>query len=251
MQLEGCLAASGLAAAWVLQRLWRGYSPTLRYDAASLREHWRYGLRVYGVDIMAVASLQIDKLFIVGMLSLRDLGLYSVTYGLSRALGMIQNAVASVIFPSTAGLPQQAVIDSVGRASRLSLAVALLASLPLLVLGRPALGWIFGAEFAQATLVLQLLVLEVLVSGTAWVLAQTFNSVGRPDLIVLRQLFGLAVLVTLLLILAPRYGVEGVAIALTAAAFVRLVITLGSFPRALGCPWPRLIPTREDLAFAG
>jgi len=79
--------ATVLAAVWALQRLFRQYRPRLPRALPSWPEHFRYGLRVYGVDVMSVASTQIDKVFIIGVLSLRDLGLYSVTFGLSRALG--------------------------------------------------------------------------------------------------------------------------------------------------------------------
>jgi enterobacterial common antigen flippase len=54
--------------------------------------------------------------------------------------------------------------------------------------------------------------------------------------------------VPLLLMLVPRYGLEGVGSALLISATVRFVIVLASFPLILKVRVPRLILTSADLA---
>lgn len=244
------VGAGALAVAWTVGHLWRHYRPRFSDWSAHMAGQLRYGLRAYGMEILGVFSNQMDKVFILGVLSLRDLGIYSVSFGLSRLLGLLQNSVASVIFPATASQPVPQVVAAVARAARIALVLSLAAGLPLILLGSHVLGWVFGHEFAEGATVLQLLVLEVVISGTAWVLAQAFNAVGRPGLVVLRQTAGLVVLLAALSLLAPRYGAAGVAFAMLLGGIVRLLLTLVTFPKALGHPVPSLVFTRDDWEFA-
>ncbi|MES2354978.1 MAG: oligosaccharide flippase family protein [Pseudomonadota bacterium] len=244
------VGAAGIAVVWTLWRFAQYHRPRLSERPAFLRSYLQYGFGTYGIEILGVFSSQVDKIFILAVLNLRDLGIYSVAFGLSRVLGLLQNSVASVIFPATANQPISRVVTSVARAARISLALSLMAGLPLILFGSPLLKLVFGHEFAEGALVLQVLVVEVIVSGTAWILAQAFNSAGRPGLVVARQAIGLMVGVILLAVLAPRYGAEGVAFALLAGGAVRLLITILCFPWALGCAVPQLVPTISDLKFA-
>lgn len=242
--------AAGMAVAWTLWRFWEYHRPSLAERPTYLAGYLRYGLGTYGLEVLSGFSAQIDKVFILGMLSLRDLGIYSVAFGLSRVLGLLQNSVASVIFPGTANLPVSGVVASVARAARISLALSVAVGLPLALFGGHVLKWVFGHEFVEGSVVLQVLVIEAILSGTAWVLAQAFNSAGRPGLVVAPQAAGLLVAVIFLGILAPRYGSEGIAFALLLGATVRLAMTLVSFPWALGCSVPQLALTSTDMTFA-
>jgi O-antigen/teichoic acid export membrane protein len=246
-----CYVGAGvMAIVWTVWRFQRHHRARLKAKMQNLKDYLSYALKTYGLEVLGLLSNQIDKIFILGVLSLRELGIYSVAFGLSRVLGLLQNSIASVIFPAMVNLPVKEVVYSVARAARIAIALNLLGGLPLLLFGGFILKWVFGHEFAEGSLVLQLLVLEVIISGTAWVLAQAFNAVGRPGLVVFRQTVGIVVAVIALTFLAPRYGAEGVAFALMLGGIVRVVLTLASFPLALNVSVPSLMLTKADLQFA-
>jgi O-antigen/teichoic acid export membrane protein len=229
---------------------WRQYRPSLRRRAQSMRAFVSYGAHAYGVDAIAVLINQIDKLWVMKALSVRDLGLYAVAFGLSRVLVLFQNSVASVLFPATAGKDPRVVFAAVGQACRMSLVLALLAGLPLLLTGDLILRWLFGAEFEAAALALRLLTLDIVIAGTVWLLSQAYYAVGRPRLVVANHSIGLIALVALLFYLVPLHGMPGAAGAVLGASVLRLLVTLAIFPLVLHERVPRLLPTAADLNLA-
>jgi O-antigen/teichoic acid export membrane protein len=88
---------------WLGAYFWRLYRPSLQQRAQDVRAYVSFGAHAYGVDAIAVLINQIDKLWLLKTLSIRELGLYSVAFGLSRVLVLFQNSVSSVLFAATAG----------------------------------------------------------------------------------------------------------------------------------------------------
>ncbi|KAF6593655.1 polysaccharide biosynthesis C-terminal domain-containing protein, partial [Paenibacillus sp. EKM208P] len=73
---------------------------------------------------------------------------------------------------------------------------------------------LYGQEFKQALTVFRFLVLEVAISGGTMVLAQQFMALGKPKLVTILQGVGLSLVIPLLSILVPRYGLTGAGIAM-------------------------------------
>lgn len=168
-----------------------------------------YGIRVYGVELLGTLYTQFDKIIIVALLTPRDFGLYSVVYALSRMFNVVQNAITNVIFPKVAGMEKERVLLLVGRAFRISMVLMTIIVLPSMFIGRFFIGLLFGPEFLQASGVFYLLSLECIVGGGSWILASAFNALGRPGVIVLRQVIALSVTIALFLCLRPRLACWG------------------------------------------
>ena len=84
----------------------------------------------------------------------------------------------------------------------------------LLVLGTDVLSLWMGASFAnQTTTVLQVLALGVLLNCLATIPYNALQALGRPDLTGKFHLVELPVYVSLCLLLIPRWGIVGAALA--------------------------------------
>jgi O-antigen/teichoic acid export membrane protein len=214
-----------------------------------IRPYYSYGARVYGMELMGTLSTQTDKIVIVALLSPRDFGLYSVVYALSRVFNVVQNAVTNVTFPRVTGLSQAKIIETVGRAFRISMAIMLIVIIPSLFIGRYMLGLLYGPAFLEADVTFYLLSLECIIGGGSWILASAFNALGRPGLVLIRQIAAYAITVAMFFIFTPLLGLEGIALALLAGACVRLAFSVFSFPVFFKVPLRRIVFDREDITF--
>ena len=86
----------------------------------------------------------------------------------------------------------------------------------------------FGSEFPEATPIARILLLATLFFMAARrVLTDGVNGLGRPGLGTLAEIASWVLLVPTIAILLPRYGVEGVALALAISWFASLLLSFG------------------------
>jgi antigen flippase len=233
---------------WMLARLWRSYRPVWQGLGSAFKRLTSYGLRSYGVDLLGTLGDQLDRVLVVGLLNPVMMGLYVVALSLAQTLHVFQTAVVAVLFPKASGRPVEEVVALAGFAMRASTTVTLLSAIGLAVLGPWVLGLLYGQEYSGAVTVFRLLLLHVVISGAAWVLAQALMALNRPGMVTMLQGLGLSLAVALLLVLVPRYGLEGAGLALLVSSTARFVFVIVSFPLILKVPIPRLWLTRADLA---
>lgn len=208
-----------------------------------------YGIRVYGVELLGTLYNQFDKIIILALLTPKDFGLYSVVFALSRMFNVVQTAITNVIFPKVAGMEQQKVLTLVGRAFRISMVLMTIIIIPSMLIGRFFIGILFGPEFLEASGVFYLLSLECIVGGGSWILASAFNALGRPGVIVLRQIVALAVTITLFFVLTPLLGLYGIGLALLLGSFVRMLMSLASVSIIFKMPMHKMLYNKEDIPF--
>lgn len=209
----------------------------------------RYGLRVFILELLGVLSGQLDKIIIITLLTPREFGLYSVAFTLSRVFNVLQTAVSNVIFPKVTGLDQSDIVTKVSRGFRISMIIMGMIIIPFILLGPFLIQLFLGKNFISSSFIFYLLSWECVIGGGSWILAQAFNALGRPGLIVIRQAIALIVTVGLFFILAPIWGLIGISIALLTGAMIRLAITLVSFPIVLKIPLKQVIYNKDDYQY--
>jgi O-antigen/teichoic acid export membrane protein len=225
--------------------------PQLRGKAhdllASSRALLRYGVRSYGVDLCGTLSLYADQALVVRLLDPAAMGIYVVALSLSRTLGVIQSAVASVLFPSALTLETNELLELTARATRLSTAVSGAGGLLIAFVGPILLPLLYGQDYRRAVILLDILIVEAILTGSTLVLTQAYMAMGRPGTVTLIQSSGILFSIPLLIVLIPRFGLLGASVALMIASLLRLAITIISFKLLLDLPFPDLTPRSSDL----
>jgi O-antigen/teichoic acid export membrane protein len=243
-----CYVAGGLpSCAFLCFRLRHSFSepPTQMVQAA--KKLLGYGGRSYGVDICGTLSLYADQAIVVHLLDPGAMGIYVVALSLSRTLNVIHQAVAAVLFPKAVALDQRELIAMTGRAIRISTLFTAACGAIVSLLGPVLLSVLYGREYRGATMILNILIAEVILTGATLVLTRAYMALNRPGLVTALQSSGLLLSLPLLAAFVPRWGVLGASFALLTAAVVRLVVALASFRFVLGERAPGLIPRIDEL----
>jgi len=243
-----CYVLSGLFMLYHLARaLHRDFHPRLIQFADSSRQLLSYGVRSYGIDLCGTLSIYVDQALVVRLLSPDMMGIYIVALSLSRLLNMFHTSVVMVLFPRAVNRSSHEVLAMTGKAVRITTLMTSICGIVVMAIGPVLLMLLYGKEYSGALMILRILVVEVVLTGATQVLSQAFMALGRPGVITTLQVIGLSLTVPLMLLLIPRYGITGAALALLLSTCARFTFVLLSFPVYLHLPVPNLLIRWNDI----
>jgi O-antigen/teichoic acid export membrane protein len=134
-----------------------------------------------------------------------------------------------------------------GDSVRMSGLVTVVCGAMVCVAGPALLRVVYGAEYVAAAGALRILVLEAVLAGVTFVLAQAFMALNRPGVVTLLQGVGLSLSIPMMLWLIPRYGIYGAALSLLASTCARLLFVCAGFRIFLKVDPPRILPAWQDV----
>lgn len=243
LKMAGALTPRGIVALqlWLgvvtllgaLVALWRaGLARGVRIDRALTKPMLAYGIKVHAGNLSQVANLRVDQAFVANGLPAAQLGLYTTAVGAAGIVGILSNAIGTVVTPSIArGHSAAAKADKVRAAFRsywiggLAATVCLAAAMPFLI------PLVYGPGFKAAVGPAIVLVFATFVLGAKEVLASAALGLGDPWLGSRSEIISAVVTFTLLAALLPVLGIMGAAIASLAAYATQLVVVIHGLTR--------------------
>ena len=245
-------AAQALSAAAAVGVAVRGTGITRR-DWAPRWQRWKdilsFGARTHVGNMLKFFQYRFDVVLIGALLDKRQVGLYVVGLSLAELPLRIPDAVGLVLFPKVAALrADDRKEEMTPLVARHTLFLTLVSSALLFALTPVLLTTLFGSQFEDAYVATWLL-LPGGVALSLWkILAQDLIARGRPNTYSLSALCSVVTMVLGCMVLVPRLGLAGGAIASSLAYFTAAGAIL-AYRRATGerlgaCIWMR----REDMA---
>jgi O-antigen/teichoic acid export membrane protein len=208
----------------------------------------RFAFPCYLGSIAQFLNYRLDVFFVSGMLGSRQLGIYMVAVLLAQSVNLVPGAAQAVLFPTVA-----AVNDDRANAIKTTQATRFLLWFGILLGGALAAGgpllitYVFGPAFAEAVRPLWWLLPGAVIFVIANVIAGYFAGTGRPNLNALASVVGVCITVPLDLILIPKFGISGAALASTASYTTSALAMMVLFCRSTATPPRRLfLPVRGD-----
>lgn len=227
--------------------LLRTYSVKMKDAYVNFKRLFKYGLGSYGNDLLGQFSGYIDQILIAGLLRPADLGLYAVAVSLSRMVNFFSNSITVVLFPKASELSKDEAIALTFKAFRISTTCTLLGALLLMVAAPFVIPLLYGKDFNTALTVFRLLLLEVTISGGTMILAQVFMALGKPKFVSILQGVGLLLVIPLLFLLVPKFGLFGAGVAMLSSAMLRFLFIILNIRYNLKVKLPRLLINGEDI----
>lgn len=244
------LAAYWIAALGRLAMLGRQVSIVGR--VASMLTLLRQGLPFALANTLNQFTWRGDRILLLWLLTDRDLGLYAVAFSAAsvladapRSMGMVSLTIAAQErpregFARVAQIFRAAAIVSVGMGVTVAAAVYLL--LPL----------VYGWDFADSRVIGVILAAGFVPLGLTALLVQCMRGQGRPSAGMYSRIVGMAVMVSVALVLSEPLGVVGVACAFLAAQTVTLCCMLLLTVRYYrSASLAAMVPTTEDARQLG
>jgi len=243
------ISAQTAATLLALGAVWHQFRPRWQPSWAELKKSMSYALRDYPGGVADYTTLRLDQLMLGAFASNVALGLYVVAVRLSEMTTVAAEAIADALMPEMAASETSDKAESLwARSLRITIYMHLLVLVPLW-LGAPLiLKTLFGERFVPATSAFRWLLLAAAVWGWASIVISGLRGFGYPGLSTIARFSGAVTTAIALLILLPRAGITGAAIASLIGYSVMLVIALLAFvkKRRLNL-WQCLRPSRRDV----
>jgi O-antigen/teichoic acid export membrane protein len=185
-----------------------------------LEEH-KYGLIIYFSALFIFLNYRVDQLFIKHYLSMSDLGVYSVGVMIAELIFLIPTSVQLALDSRFYNMTK----DSVERIAitKITIRYTFYLCLIIVFIGSaltPLIPIVYGKEFAEASMITVILFWGVVFASIGKVSASYFFSQGRPHVHLVNTLITFLVNISLNIVLIPRFGIRGAAIASSIAYLV-------------------------------
>jgi len=242
--LAGQLLATALLAAYVHRRLVGFGRP--KGDLA--RESFAFGLRAHAGRVMKTGNYRLDQWLLGSIAGTRELGLYSVAVAWAEALFYLPEALGMVLRPDVA----RASASEAGRRVAVVFRIAILVTIPVvivLIVAAPILCvTIFGDEFRGSIDDLRVLAPGAFGITAMKLFGNALTAQRQPMLANAALAIAFGATIGLDLLLIPRYGGLGAALASTLAYTAGGIAVAVIFSRTLRVRGADFVPRPGDLA---
>jgi O-antigen/teichoic acid export membrane protein len=216
---------------------------------SGIREIFVYSMPAYLANVVQYLSYRLD-IFIVGFfMDLRGVGLYVLSVNISQSVWLFSGTISNVFYPNVASTTDRNLINHrTARLARLTLFLNATLCFTLAFVGANFLPFIFGEEFRESILPLLWLLPGVAIFGVANVISSYVVGIGKPELTFWFAIICLIVTVFLDIFLIPIWGIEGAAIASSAAYIAASLFSIFAFVQETGIsPLKLVVPEKDDL----
>ena len=219
-------------------------------DRHLLWEMVHYGSKAFASQVAQFLNYRIDIWIVQIFLGAASLGLYSLAGNLAMMLWILPRSLSSVLMPATAAKDPGASMEDAARMARLAFVVTLVVGIPAVVASGIWIRILYGAEFGSSAPAFCLLMIGCVPFSICVVLAASLAGVNRVGANLAASGVGLVVTIVLDVLLIPRYGIGGAAVASSASYLVTTIMVVVSFSRYSKLSiWRGVVPQRGDLTY--
>ena len=203
------------ATTWLLHRAGARFAP--RWDRAVMRQTLAVGLRGYVGNVLQFFNYRLDAFLVNYLMGAAAVGIYGAAVALAELLWHLPNSVGLIMFPKASASSEGEMNRFTPRVFWVTMLLTVLGAAGVALLGPWLVDLIYGSAFAEAYMSLLVLLPGVVLLGGGKVLSGDLAGRGRMEYNSISAGAGLVVTLTLDLLLIPRWGTMGAAIASSVA----------------------------------
>lgn len=222
---------------------------SLKLDLSLSKEMIRYGSKSYLQIIFESINYRLDVFLIAMFLSPEQVAYYGVATSLAELAWYFPNSVGSVLFSRLSNSPLNQIHQMTADACRITLALTGMIVVALAVACWFFVPIIYGPAYRAAIPSLVILLPGILAVAVHKVLNRNFASRDRQQITILSSTIAMVIIITLDILLIPRWGIVGAAFASSVGYFFAGVGLLVFFSLDTGLSiFALTILRRSDLA---
>jgi O-antigen/teichoic acid export membrane protein len=199
---------------------------------------------------MQFFNYRLDTYFVEFYLGSASLGIYVTAVRIAETIWILSASMSNAIVVSAAAGSSKA-RDAAFKLAILALLIGTVAAVGLIALGNLIIVALFSEKFALATEPLMWLLPGAVILGIANVLGPYLASIGRPEVNLYNACAATLTTVVLDIVLIPKFGINGAAIASSVAYILFAALTLLSFSTItkfnLKGTWSLMIELQSDI----
>ncbi|MCF7810644.1 polysaccharide biosynthesis C-terminal domain-containing protein [bacterium] len=207
-----------------------------------------FSIQSHAANVFSFLKFRFDFFLIDHFLTSSELGIYSIAVIIVQVLWYLPKAIAQILVPHISWGGDKAAEELTPLLSRLGFTVAIIGGCLLSILGRPLIGLFFTNSFLPAYPIMLLLLPGAIIYSFAGMLSGDLIGRGLPRYAMFTSIFAFTLNVAVNLVLIPKFGLVGAAIASTITHAFSGFMFLFYFIRESGVSFSdTMILKRDDI----
>ncbi|MCH7617122.1 MAG: polysaccharide biosynthesis C-terminal domain-containing protein [Chloroflexi bacterium] len=212
-----------------------------RVNWKAMKAQVSFGSRSHFGWILQALNHRLDVFMIAVMVGTGGVGHYLVGVNLAELTWWVPLALGTVLFPKASAMDSESNFEMSAMACRRTLVVTMLAGLGLLLVAPTAIPLVYGGNFVPSVTIFLILLPSGLFYTIHKVLGSSLSAHGMPQATLYAGLISLPLTVGLNVLMIPRWGITGAAIASDIAYAVNAAVILVLFVRVSRLPLPKIL----------
>jgi O-antigen/teichoic acid export membrane protein len=214
----------------------------------ALKDSLAFGVQVHLGSVLQLLNYRLDLLIVNYLLGVISVGYYVVAASLAELIWYFPDACGFVLFPKTASSDPKAATQFTPKVVRVSVFLTAIAAFGLFLVSRWLIATLYKPEFLPAVHPLWALLPGTVCLSLSKVIFSDLGGRGMPYYGTIASLVSLCVTIGLDLVLIPRWGILGAAIASSLSYLTNAFVALAVYSRLTGnTPIEVLFVQRSDL----
>lgn len=233
----------------ILYKIHVNIRPVPEWSWAYIRPMLSFSLVGYATNLVNMVNYRFDVWVVDQYQGASALGLYAVAVGIGQLLFYIPDPFARVVQPFLFGQEKDEMMPRYKAVARVNFTAILVLGLALGLLASWIIPMLYGDVFRSSAPALRILLPGILFSGATKLMVQLVVQRGHQRFNLLATGVAAAFTILLDLLLIPRWGIEGAALASTISYLIILSIVVWVIRFRIGIPVRDMfLLRRSDLA---
>jgi O-antigen/teichoic acid export membrane protein len=216
-------------------------------DRTTLRELFQNGFPLAVMSFVTLCCLHIDKVLATALIGTQAAGYLAAAFVVSfGVMELLNTTVLVALLPVMSRFAEESkegLYRAIGKLSLLAMILGLPVAVLVSLLATPLCTWLFGGRFLPTADALRILIWYTCLAMVGNVFSQGLIVQNRQKQLMVLRTRGLILAVVLNVVLLPRLGIVGAALAALISEAIVLSVMVGSF--RLSTDWWRRIEVRS------
>lgn len=219
----------------------------IKFNKEYQKKNISYGFKSYLANMITFLNYRLD-IFIIKALSKSTMavGQYGVSVNLAEQVWVFASAISSVMFPYITSIENDEDKSKVTSLTFKIVMVVTFMAIIVLFFASNLIRFVYGEDYYGSIIPLKILLIGVFSLSLGKILANDIASRGKPELNALSNLMGLLVNVIFNILLIPRFGIAGAAMATSISYTLTSSIFLISFIKLTGLTLKELLVFNKE-----
>lgn len=219
----------------------------IKFNKEYQKKNISYGFKSYLANMITFLNYRLD-IFIIKALSKSTMavGQYGVSVTLAEQVWVFASAISSVMFPYITSIENDEDKSKVTSLTFKIVMVVTFMAIIVLFFASNLIRFVYGEDYYGSIIPLKILLIGVFSLSLGKILANDIASRGKPELNALSNLMGLLVNVIFNILLIPRFGIAGAAMATSISYTLTSSIFLISFIKLTGLTLKELLVFNKE-----
>lgn len=206
-------------------------APSFKIDLSALKKSYGYGIRSQLGLVSSFLNRRLDIFIVNYFLNPYQVGLYAIAVATAELPWYFSAAAATVLFPWIADKSRDDAAKFTAYVLRNIIFITVIAIVFLILVGRLIITMLFGEAFQGSAVLMYILLPGILGLCVTKILGGHFQGSGRPELGTIMVVFSLIETIILDMVLIPKMGASGAAVASSIAYMTSAAIGLILFTK--------------------